>query len=829
MKTRFLDCLGISLILILISACSSKQSSTYHKKPFITSIATIDAKTLAITIQAGEMIPSEQRQYKELPGDSVYIEYDSHYGFEKSRLLIREGEAIGWLTGENHNWLTVGQRFAGDTLDLLHIDENENYSVISQSDTKFSEGVNPASVFRKSKPNNWLEPSRQFLMEHKIYLQMKEDFSEGHSYTLDLGALNTEEKTLEFTFNSEQLHNEAIHVSAIGYRPNDPGKRAYLSAWLGNGGAVNFGEYEEFSIVDQESGEYVYQGEIKLAVTEDQPEQMKNPKSFGKTNVYHLDFGDLKTPGEYKIVIEGLGSSYPFTLSDEVWTQAMQIAMRGFMHIRANIPLGPPNTTYTRPSGYYPGKHVTVYQSTASLLNTGDGLNALNTDTDNFGNLLAGRTEITDTLGWGGYHDAGDWDRRIQHLHPSRWHLELYELFPEYYDELTWNIPESENALPDIIDEAIFNIDFYRRLQLPEGGIRGGIEAAMHPVEGEVSWMESLDCFVYAPDMWSSFIYAGVAARLAYILQDKFPEKSEVYAMSAQKAMDWGEQDFQQWMKNDTLPKRPPLVFVERSHAALEMYRLTGETKYESLFMEYSYLSNYNKKTAVSLIIRPSLKNKNEWDHVTGAIKEKGLQRDTYFLYTLLPEKLQNKEMLDYAKEIILEDGNKSLAFQKGNAYDLASADAKRPLMVSFFSVPQSKELCRAYHISGTEDYLAGVVRSTQFGLGAGPNNQVYMSGLSDRSPKNLFHIDSRLSGQALPEGLISYAQFDTDGVEDSELFMWPITWYLGRVNEPHISEWPVYEMFHDIYRWVLIDEWTPMESLGPNSYVWGYLAGLEL
>ena len=37
------------------------------------------------------------------------------------------------------------------------------------------------------------------------------------------------------------------------------------------------------------------------------------------------------------------------------------------------------------------------------------------------------------------------------------------------------------NNLPDILDEALFNIDCYRRMQTAEGGIRGGIESLEHP------------------------------------------------------------------------------------------------------------------------------------------------------------------------------------------------------------------------------------------------------------------------------------------------------------------------------------------------------------
>jgi hypothetical protein len=81
--------------------------------------------------------------------------------------------------------------------------------------------------------------------------------------------------------------------------------------------------------------------------------------------------------------------------------------------------------------------------------------------------------------------DAGDWDRRVQHLKSGLLLLELAELFPDYFGSLSLNIPESGNGLPDVVNEALWNIDFFRRLQTAAGGIRGGIESSEHPRRGE--------------------------------------------------------------------------------------------------------------------------------------------------------------------------------------------------------------------------------------------------------------------------------------------------------------------------------------------------------
>jgi len=38
--------------------------------------------------------------------------------------------------------------------------------------------------------------------------------------------------------------------------------------------------------------------------------------------------------------------------------------------------------------------------------------------------------------------------------------------------------------LPDIVDEAVWNIDFYRRLQRPDGAVRGALNGLDVPLPG---------------------------------------------------------------------------------------------------------------------------------------------------------------------------------------------------------------------------------------------------------------------------------------------------------------------------------------------------------
>ena len=162
--------------------------------------------------------------------------------------------------------------------------------------------------------------------------------------------------------------------------------------------------------------------------------------------------------------------------------------------------------------------------------------------------------------------------------------IDLVDEFPDVAGTMELNIPESGDPIPDLVDEALWSIDLFRRLQLPNGAIRGGIEAAEHPDPGSTSWTEELEVFVFAPDAWSSAIYAGVAADVAHVIDRYDPAKATVYLDSAIAAMEWAEAELA------VRPLDDPDVRIQRAIAAISLYRATGEQRWHELFVNLSPL-----------------------------------------------------------------------------------------------------------------------------------------------------------------------------------------------------------------------------------------------
>ncbi|MBB6356508.1 glycoside hydrolase family 9 protein [Aminobacter aganoensis] len=248
------------------------------------------------------------------------------------------------------------------------------------------------------------------------------------------------------------------------------------------------------------------------------------------TFVFELDYSAWapQAGGPYRLRIRGLGVSDPFRVDPDTWLNAARNSMTGLYHQRSGIAIDG-RFGYSRPVAFRPGADMSIVESRLPLAwssNFDTGFIAFEE-----GVKPRWRTDrkAPDSY-WGGYMDAGDWDRRIQHVEVASLLLETFEALPEGQPATSFNLPKSSTLLtnpayrdtddlPDLIHEAIWVMDFFRRLQTDDGSIRGGIESAAHPMLGEPSYLERQEVYAYAPDHISTYKYAAVAAKLARILK----------------------------------------------------------------------------------------------------------------------------------------------------------------------------------------------------------------------------------------------------------------------------------------------------------------------
>jgi endoglucanase len=764
---------------------------------------------IGIRIQEGVRKQFSRVPYVEQPGDT--IEKDgaalvvNNGKIEEqpgSRKLKRKGKIIGYVVGgRDHNhphgklFFQPAEERTGAELQKLTAEDAASYRV---------NGAEPVAVYRKSKPNDQLQPNGEQLIRHVIYLKLAKPLAENQSVNIEFPGLNVDKPSTQFVHNSQKSWSEAVHASHLGYRPDDPFKRAFLSLWLGTGGAYEYSNPGKFQLLDDKTGKSVFEGDIKLLMGKNDKEKLRLEKNYAMTAVYGMDFSGFKTAGVYRVHVPGVGCSYPFPIANDAHAKSFEKAMKGFLHQRSGLHLQKPWSDYDRPRDLHPADGIKVYVSKygvwqADALGKEEGK-------DWFGSLVKGRTEEVLPHAWGGYHDAGDFDRHYNHLWATYQVLELMEMHPAYFAKQKLSLPPTEvsNKIPDTLDEALWNLDCFRRLQRADGGVYGGIESSSHPRYGETSYLESLVVLAYAPDAAASYTFAAVAAKAARVLKPYDAKLSQTYAQAATKAFDWAEKNRETSI--NAIPEKYKNFREEQTKnyatAAAEILHLTRDAKYDTIFK------------ANAEVAKSGTANGPE-------------QQNAAFAYALMPKGIGDEALKQKCIAAFKKQADVAIGFAEANVFGLTTDIPSLPEMgpVGYWTTPGmiTTVAPRAHFLTKEAKYLEATVRSGNFNAGANPDNIVMTSGMGHEAPRSMLHFDSRYSQQPLPTGYTPYGSTDpqrTDGFNE-----WVHIWMLPNTMKPNSRTWPGHEFYVDFFIWPMMVEFTIKQNIGPVAYHHGYLA----
>jgi endoglucanase len=166
------------------------------------------------------------------------------------------------------------------------------------------------------------------------------------------------------------------------------------------------------------------------------------------------DFSSVKTPGDYYLYLPAAQvRSYTFTISDDVFDVVGAVAMKSFYYQRCNHDKALPFATDA------------IAQFTGR---GGQWVDAACHATDAHAPPGPGSTDDGTLDVHGGWHDAGDyqktlWGRGLPEM------LFAYEVNPGAWTDGQLHLPESGNGEPDLLDELRWELDFYTRMQRPDG------------------------------------------------------------------------------------------------------------------------------------------------------------------------------------------------------------------------------------------------------------------------------------------------------------------------------------------------------------------------
>ena len=668
--------------------------------------------------------------------------------------------------------------------------------------------ITVTKVVRSTRPNN-VSPIADppvVTSSHVIALHLDGPVTAGE--TIQVTAPDATVAVEPFTFEPASSRSPSVHVNQLGYRPTDPNKIGFLSAFDGetgfdsttgklDGPGIEFPDQPAFSVIDVDTSAVLYQGSGVLREPDENGELARGELTGSR--VWALDFSTVTAPGRVRICVEVVGCSGVVTLSETAtWRQAVAMISRSLHYQRSGIALGEPQASFSRPRADHAEDETVVRETALTQLEA-----STMADDEVFDALK--RKKVGDVVegAWGGHFDAGDWDRRIQHLYVARDLFDLVQLAPGTYGQFDLNIDESGDSVPDLVDEALWSVDLYRRMQRSDGAIRGGVEASGFPAMGVSSWEEDLEHYAFAPDSWSSYIYASVAAEASLILREIDPERAQQYEDSARSALLWADKQPEpsgEEARNSTA--------AQRSTAHAVFLRIENDPAHGRVFEEQGPFTS-----GVKLELECHL---NEWC-------------DAGWAYLRAPVDRTNPAVRANIIESYRASGASLQNAIRTTKFGFGLEHPSIPLIWGFGigGTPHAMGLLRAYLVTGDRSFLETSIGVASTSLGANPLNQSYITGIGDNPPKNPRIVDTLDGPIPVVSGTPVYGAHLLEPGTD-----WVRQYFLEpQQTKPLGASLPYLYSYFDLPNVGAMSEFTIQQSHGPSIWVFGILAasGIEL
>ena len=494
-----------------------------------------------------------------------------------------------------------------------------------------------------------------------------------------------------------------IHLNQLGFYPHAP-KKAII---IGNKPA------SKFYIISTNYKDTIYQG-IPGPI-----EQSSNSSLSASV----ADFSACSKKGTYLLDIPGVGKSYPFAIEENVHHAVAIASLKGYYFQRASMPLEAKFAgKWSRPAGH-PDTAVLVHPSAA-------------TATRKAGTAIATP---------GGWYDAGDYNKYIVNSGITMGTLlSAYEDFPEYFSKLNTNIPESNNATPDILDEIIYNLRWMLSMQDPgDGGVYNKCTNASF--DGMVMpGVTKAPRYVVAKGTAATLDFSAVMAQSARILKKfdrSLPGLSDSCKHAAISAWKWAMANpslaYDQNSINQSFePKITTGGYGDSKFndewfwAAVELFITTKDNQFRSVISS-------NNNVALSL---PSWGNVQMLGYYSLLRNEK-----------LLPKDMAN-DMATIKSRLIQFDDN-YVEHLSDNAFQTVMGESKRDFNWGSNSnaANQGIALIYGYVLTSNKTYLDAALSNLDYILGRNATGYCFVTGQGSFSSKHPHHRQSVSDGITEP------------------------------------------------------------------------------
>lgn len=438
-------------------------------------------------------------------------------------------------------------------------------------------------------------------------------------------------------------------------------------------------------------------------------EEKNSPWSATKTRV--ADFSGLTKPGSYEVVVPGMPHSYDFTIGNDVQRAAAVASLKGYYYQRSDMPLEERFAGRWHRAAGHPDTQVLVHPGAAGP------------------SRPAGTVIATP----GGWYDAGDYNKYIVNSGITMGTLlSAYEDFPAYFKQLRTNIPESADAIPDILNETIYNLRWMLTMQDPaDGGVYNKCTNAVF--DGMVMpGVTKAPRYVVQKGTAATLDFAAVAAQAARVLTPFSSKLADSCRQAAAKAWSWALQFPALAYNQDSLNNiYQPVVTTgpygdrffndEWLWAAAELYLSTREPQ---------YLAVVQQRIGDPLSL-PT------WSNV-GALAYYSLLRSKDLPAT-------TADMIVQLRKRVLGTADSYLEKQAGSAFRTVMGQTVRDFIWGSNSMAanQGIVLINAYMLTRDKKYIDGALTNLDYLLGRNATGYCFLTGIGSKSPVHPHHRPS--------------------------------------------------------------------------------------
>jgi len=703
----------------------------------------------------------------------------------------------------------------GNPLNISGTSDITNWIISSPDDSDFGEaGVYPEKVYRKSKLTcmaikNWNQAKNDYdfdwASEHTVFLRLPNPMQQGYSYKIEIDDNNNSDvnsKTITYDiFNNK---SEAVRVNIVGYSTRESIKSADLYMWLGDGGQRNYSSFEgnKVYINNIETGEKQEVGKLQFW-KKSASETSSNHKMI-QSDVWNADFSSVKTPGKYRIVVEGIGCSDDFVIADDIYAEPTRVSTLGFFYMR----IGQDNlydmVPVPRRPLYIPGvspSNTVVYITTMhpyhpewSTFAGGDKWDRK----DEWAKYVKPE-KPTNPNAVGGHSDALDWDRRLDHVSIIYDLLFPYIITGGILNDDNLGIPESGNGIPDILDEARNEVDFWLSLRDGKGYSHG-----LNNPNSENVFYQAGNTAIAA---WANAVNAAMLANCFLISGNN--DLMETYRDSAIAAYSYASE-----LPDQMLNKSQGIGIGHmtgkdfKATSAAYLYNLTGETSYEDDLKSLSSCTSSSSKIQT-----------NDFNQLYAVAAY------LFSNQTINYPELYNNMKLSVINEAKNNEANYSTIRPSRRATDNDNAH-----FINFLQV-QRTIIAHAISEPGSSDHTFfenALILEADWTLGRNPLNMILMTtaatGLEDKkSVPNAYTSGWNDGTPGVHPGHTPYMNINDwgGGIRGNPSWM-------TQKNYPDVSQWPYGEMYYNTrYVWAA-NEFTPQQTMRGKQALYSYLYALS-